>query len=78
MATTYTPLTPTMARSRLAVATRRRESSISLSQARGELALANVLKTLDQAVAAGASLDAGMAAYLDTYVRTRFGIQAEA
>lgn len=74
---TYTPLSPLHARNQLARASRRRESSVTLSRARGELVLANVLKLLDQAVAAGAVLDRDQADYLDSHVRTRFGIQAE-
>lgn len=74
--TTYTPLTPQQARSRLANAARSRVAA-NVARCRADLAVANLVKAIDQMAAAGTALDRDRMEFVTTHLSTRLGMHAE-
>ena len=74
--TTYTPLTPQQARSRLANAARSRVAA-NVARCRADLAVANLVKAIDQMAAAGTALDHDRMEFVTTHLSTRLGMHSE-
>ena len=73
MATTapYTPPSMTKARSRLGLVTRNKANSTTIAEARADMAVNQLIKTIDKAVADGATLDAPRLEFANAYLGHR-------
>ncbi|MEO5312433.1 hypothetical protein [Corynebacterium sp. c24Ua_83] len=79
MATTapYTPPSMTKARSRLGLVTRNKENGTAVAEARADMAVNQLIKAIDKAVDAGASLDAPRLEFINTYLGHRLAKAGE-